>query len=57
MSTTCTHVGRIIDEQFGGSISPIYMGTSYEYIGKDKDRYPDIVQLLIKSIYQKKLLH
>ena len=40
MSTTCTHVGRIIDEQFGGSISPIYMGTSYEYIGKDKDRYP-----------------
>ena len=40
MSTTCTHVGRIIDEQFGGSISPIYMGTSYEYIDKDKDRYP-----------------
>ena len=40
MSTTCTHVGRIVDEQFGGSISPIYMGTSYEYIDKDKDRYP-----------------
>jgi len=40
MSTTCTHVGRIIDEQFGSSISPIYMGTSYEYIDKDKDRYP-----------------
>ena len=40
MSTTCTHVGRIIDEQFGGSISPIYMGTSYEYIDKDIDRYP-----------------
>ena len=40
MSTTCTHVGRIIDEQFGGSISPIYMGTSYEYIDKDTDRYP-----------------
>jgi cystathionine beta-lyase len=40
MSTTCTHVGRIVDEQFGGSISPIYMGTSYEYIDKDIDRYP-----------------
>ena len=40
LNTICTHVGVIKDEQFGGSVSPIYPGTSYEYIDKDIDRYP-----------------
>ena len=40
LHTICTHTGRVVDEQFGGSVSPIYPGTSYEYIDKDLDRYP-----------------
>ena len=40
VNTICTHVGQVKDEQFGGSVSPIYPGTSYEYIDKEKDRYP-----------------
>ena len=40
VNTICTHVGQVKDEQFGGSVSPIYPGTSYEYIGKEIDRYP-----------------
>ena len=40
LNTICTHVGQVKDEQFGGSVSPIYPGTSYEYIDKEIDRYP-----------------
>ena len=40
VNTICTHVGQVKDEQFGGSVSPIYQGTSYEYIDKEIDRYP-----------------
>ena len=40
LNTICTHVGQVKDEQYGGSVSPIYPGTSYEYIDKDIDRYP-----------------
>ena len=40
VNTICTHVGQVKDEQFGGSVSPIYPGTSYEYIDKELDRYP-----------------
>tara|TARA_B100001175_G_scaffold194894_1_gene165410 strand:- start:820 stop:1977 length:1158 start_codon:yes stop_codon:yes gene_type:complete len=40
LNTICTHVGRVKDEQYGGSVSPIYPGTSYEYIDKEIDRYP-----------------
>ena len=40
INTICTHVGQVKDEQFGGSVSPIYPGTSYEYIDKEIDRYP-----------------
>jgi len=40
VNTICTHVGQVNDEQFGGSVSPIYPGTSYEYIDKEIDRYP-----------------
>ena len=40
INTICTHVGQVKDEQYGGSVSPIYPGTSYEYIDKEIDRYP-----------------
>ena len=40
VNTICTHVGQVKDEQFGGSVSPIYPGTSYKYIDKEIDRYP-----------------
>ena len=40
VNTICTHVGQVKDEQYGGSVSPIYPGTSYEYIDKEIDRYP-----------------
>ena len=40
VNTICTHVGQVKDEQYGGSVSPIYPVTSYEYIDKEIDRYP-----------------
>lgn len=40
LNTICTHVGEIMDEQFKGSVSPIYMATSYQYEGVDIKRYP-----------------
>ena len=40
VNTICTHVGQVKDEQYGGSVSPIFPGTSYEYIDKEIDRYP-----------------
>lgn len=39
-NTICTHEGEVIDKQFGGSVSPIFVSTSYEYINKDISRYP-----------------
>lgn len=39
-NTICTHEGEVIDTQFGGSVSPIFVSTSYEYINKDISRYP-----------------
>jgi cystathionine beta-lyase len=39
-NTVCTHTGEVKDEQFGGSVSPIFVSTSYEYIDKDISRYP-----------------
>jgi cystathionine beta-lyase len=40
VNTICTHVGQVKDELYGSSVSPIYPGTSYEYIDKEIDRYP-----------------
>ena len=40
VNTICTHTGEIIDEQFKGAISPIYMSTSYQFEGVDVKRYP-----------------
>lgn len=40
INTICTHVGEIQDEQFKGSVSPIYMATSYAFDGVAVKRYP-----------------
>ena len=40
LNTVCTHVGGINDEQFGGSVSPIFMASSYPYMNVEKKRYP-----------------
>ncbi|MDB2355120.1 PLP-dependent aspartate aminotransferase family protein [Flavobacteriaceae bacterium] len=39
-NTICTNEGEVVDTQFGGSVSPIFVSTSYEYINKDISRYP-----------------
>jgi cystathionine beta-lyase len=39
-NTICTHEGEVVDKQFDGSVSPIFVSTSYEYINKDISRYP-----------------
>jgi len=40
LNTICTHIGEIEDEQFKGSVSPIYMATSYAFDEVDIKRYP-----------------
>lgn len=40
LNTICTHVGEVVDEQFKGAISPLYMGTSYAFEDVDMKRYP-----------------
>ncbi len=40
INTICTHVGELKDEQFKGSVSPLYMGSSYAYEDVDIKRYP-----------------
>lgn len=39
-NTICTHEGEIVDEQFKGAISPIYLSTSYAFENVDTKRYP-----------------
>ncbi len=40
INTICTHVGEIVDEQFKGAISPIYLSSSYAFMDVDVKRYP-----------------
>ena len=40
INTICTHVGELVDEQFKGAISPLYMSTSYAYEDVEIKRYP-----------------
>ena len=40
LNTICTHIGEIEDEQFKGSVSPIYMATSYAFDEVGIKRYP-----------------
>lgn len=39
-NTICTHVGEVVDEQFKGTVSPIYMSTAYAFDDVDVKRYP-----------------
>lgn len=40
LNTICTHTGEVKDEQFKGTVSPIYMATSYAFDEVDIKRYP-----------------
>jgi len=40
INTICTHTGEIIDTQFKGAVSPIFMATSYQFDEVDVKRYP-----------------
>lgn len=40
LNTICAHLGEIEDTQFKGSVSPIYMATSYAFDEVDIKRYP-----------------
>ncbi|MDX1472001.1 MAG: aminotransferase class I/II-fold pyridoxal phosphate-dependent enzyme, partial [Flavobacteriaceae bacterium] len=40
LNTICTHTGEVKDKQFKGSVSPIFMATSYEYKDVEIKRYP-----------------
>jgi cystathionine beta-lyase len=40
INTICTHAGETPDEQFKGSVSPIFMASSYEFLEVDTKRYP-----------------
>ena len=40
LNTICTHEGAVKDVTYGGATSPIYISTSYEFIGKPSKRYP-----------------
>ena len=39
-NTICIHSGNQIDPATGGSVTPIYPGTAYAYLGHEKHRYP-----------------
>ena len=40
INTLCTHVGELADERYKGAISPLYMGTAYDFEEVDQKRYP-----------------
>ena len=40
LNTICTHEGAVKDVTYSGATSPIYLSTSYEFIGKPSKRYP-----------------
>ncbi|MDC1472422.1 aminotransferase class I/II-fold pyridoxal phosphate-dependent enzyme [Flavobacteriaceae bacterium] len=40
INTICTHSGAIEDATFKGSVSPLYMSTSFDFIDVDTKRYP-----------------
>jgi len=40
INTICTHTGKIVDNQFKGAISPLYMSTSYAFTDVEMKRYP-----------------
>ena len=40
LNTICTHVGELEDKEFKGAVSPLYMGTSYQFEDVAIKRYP-----------------
>ena len=40
INSICVHVGEVKDEQFKGTVSPIYVSTSYAFDQVDIKRYP-----------------
>ena len=40
LNTICTHSGAIEDKVFQGSVSPLYMSTSFNFMDVDTKRYP-----------------
>jgi cystathionine beta-lyase len=40
INTICTHSGAIEDATFKGSVSPLYMSTSFDFMDVDTKRYP-----------------
>ena len=40
VQTICIHEGQLVDDQYKGAISPLYMATAYAYDGVDINRYP-----------------
>lgn len=40
INTVCTHTGELIDTQFKGAVSPLYMSTSYAFEDVEVKRYP-----------------
>jgi cystathionine beta-lyase len=54
-NTVCTHTGEVVDEQFRGSVSPIFVSTSYEYINQDVSRYPRYFNTPNQEMLSKKI--
>lgn len=40
VNTVCTHTGELIDTQYKGAVSPLYMSTSYAFEDVEVKRYP-----------------
>lgn len=40
INTLCTHAGELIDKEFKGAVSPLYMSTSYAFDEVEVKRYP-----------------
>jgi len=39
-NTLCTHFGELVDKEFKGAVSPLYMSSSYAFEDVDVKRYP-----------------
>ena len=40
LKTSCVHAGELVDKQYGGATSPIYMSTSYKFTDVEFNQYP-----------------
>ena len=38
--TKCVHAGELVDQQYGGATSPIFMSTSYKFTDVEFNQYP-----------------